>query len=164
MGSLLRHLLHRKRNQSKELLDMYSEHTNRGTRPTYMELKSLVEVETRSLSHFFIVFDAFDECTAQNDTRTKLLNELKSLSKLRLVVTGRPYVGTIISTWLKDISELPIRARNEDIEKYVEGRIINENLTRHCLNTDCLKEKIQRTVVNKAGGMSVFLLTVTDTL
>jgi len=128
-------------------------HTKRGTRPTYMELTKILEAETRSLSQVFVVFDAFDECPAQADTRTKILQELRSLPKLRLMATGRPYVGTIVSR-LGDLSELEIRARGEDIDKYVEQRIhFNENLSRHCLKDQKLEEEIRKTIVDKAAGM-----------
>jgi hypothetical protein len=62
-------------------------------------------------------------------------------------------VSAVVSR-LRDISELQIRARDEDIDKYVEERIhLNENLTHHCRKSGSLEEKIRKTVVTKAAGM-----------
>jgi hypothetical protein len=153
IGSLLNHLLYRKANLSKELTELYSEHMERGTRPTYIELAKILETESRSVSQVFIVFDALDECPVKDDTRTKILEELRRLPNVRLMVTGRPHVTAIVSR-LGDISELQIRARDEDINKYARERIhLNENLNRHCLRDQNLKETIRKTVASKAGGM-----------
>jgi hypothetical protein len=153
IGSVLKHLVHRKANLSKELANLYSEHMARDTRPTYMELAKILETESRSISKVFIVFDALDECPVQYDTRTKILKELRGLPTVRLMATSRPYVTAIMSS-LGDISELQIRARDKDIDKYIKERIhLNENLNHHCLKDQSLEETIRETVVRKAGGM-----------
>ena len=125
-------------------------HTERGTRPKYMELTWILESKIRSLSRVFVVFDAFDECPAEEDTRIRILLELRSLPKLKVMATGRPHVRPIVLR-LGDISELEIRARDKDID---EQRIhFNENLSPHCLKDQKLEEKIRKTVVEKAAGM-----------
>jgi len=50
----------------------------------------------------------------------------------------------------------PIRARDQDIDTYVEQRIhLNEKLSHHCLNDGKLEEQIRRKVVEKAAGMHI---------
>jgi hypothetical protein len=84
---------------------------------------------------------------------TKILKELRRLPAVRLMATGRPHVTSIMSS-LGHISELRIRARDEDIDEYVKERIhLNENLSHHCLKDQSLEETIRKTVVTKAGGM-----------
>jgi hypothetical protein len=73
VGSVIKHLMHRNTNPSKELINLYSEHMERSTRPTYTELTKILEIESRSVSQVFIVFDALDECPVQYDTRTKIV-------------------------------------------------------------------------------------------
>jgi methionine synthase II (cobalamin-independent) len=95
IGSLLKHLVHRNAHISKELTDLYLEHMKRGTHLTYMELAKILEAESRNVSQVFVVFDALDECTIQDDTHTKILEELRRLPTVRLMITGRPHVTAI---------------------------------------------------------------------
>jgi hypothetical protein len=153
IGSLFKHLMQRKENLSKELNELYSTHTKRGTRPTFPELTHILEIESRTISKFFVVFDALDECTEQDNARTKILMEFQRLPNVRLMVTGRPDVIDTVSR-LGDISELEIRARDEDISKYFKGQIhLKNNLSYHCRNDPGLEEKIKEKVVEKAKGM-----------
>ena len=150
------HCIHRKINLSKELVNLYSDHTEKSTRPSCIELAKIFEIECRSLSHVFIVLDALDECTDKIETRTKILTEVAKLPKVRLMATGRPYVTkTVISKWGNaEVSELPITAKDEDIEKYAKNKLdLNENLSRYCRRDPSLKDTIPKTVVSKAKGM-----------
>ena len=154
IGSLVKQLLHRRGNPSKGLTDLYSQHTERKTRPTYLELAKLLEAEVREFSKVFVVIDALDECPVQNDTRTKILKEVSKLSTVRVMMTGRPHVTAVMLSSFGEACDVPIRARDEDIDKYTEERIhLNENLSRHCLRSEGLEETIRQTVVSKAGGM-----------
>ena len=154
IGSLVKHLVNRRGNPSKDLTDLCSQHTKRGTRPTYLELSKILETEARQFSKVFVVIDALDECPVQNDTRTKILKELSKLSTVRVMMTGRPHVTAVMLSSFGEVGEVQIRARDEDIDKYTEERLhLNENLHRHCLRSEGLEETIRQTVVSKAGGM-----------
>jgi len=152
--SLVKHLVQRKANRSKELNELYSQHTERDTRPTYLELAKFLETESREFSKVFVVCDALDECPVQHDTRTKILKEFSRLTTVRVLITGRPHVAAVVQSRFGDVSELQIRARDEDIDKYTEERIhLNENLHHHCLRDQNGEETIRKTVISKAGGM-----------
>jgi len=154
LGSLVKQLVHRRGNPSKGLTDLYSQHRERRTRPTYLELAKLLETEVREFSKVFVVIDALDECPVQNDTRTKILKEVSKLSTVRVMMTGRPHVTAVMLSSFGEACDVPIRARDEDIDKYTKERIhLNENLSRHCLRSEGLEETIRQTVVSKAGGM-----------
>ena len=154
IGSLVKHLVHRRGNPSQDLTDLYSQHTERRTHPTYLELSMILETEAREFSKVFVVIDALDECPVRNDTRTKILTELSKLSTVRVMITGRPHVTAVVLSSLGEVCQVQIRARDEDIDKYTEERIhLNENLSRHCLRSEGLEETIRQTVVSKAGGM-----------
>jgi hypothetical protein len=154
IGGLVKHLVQRKANLSKELTDLYSEHTKRETRPTYLEFTKILEAEARGFSKVFVVIDALDECPVQHDTRTKILKELSRLPTVGLLITGRPHVDTVVRSSFGDVGELQIRARDEDIDEYTKERIhLSENLKHRCLRDQNLEESIRRTVVRMAGGM-----------
>jgi len=155
MGSLLKHLVYRNGSLSlsKELRDLYSEHMRNSTRPTFTEFAKVLEAESREIPSLFVVFDALDECAQQDDTRTKILNELRRLPTVRLLITGRADVAGVMSI-LGDVSELEICARDEDIDKYIEGEVDRkENLINNCKNDEDLKKTIREIIVMKARGM-----------
>ena len=105
IGSLVKHLVQRKTNLSNELADLYSQHAGMKTRPTYLELAKILETESSAFTKVFVVFDALDECPC-----TKILGELAKLPSVRVLLTGRPHVATVVVSSLGDgISEVRIR-------------------------------------------------------
>lgn len=152
IGSLLAQSLLGKGTLPNELCNLYSECQKKEIRPTFSDLTRILEIETRKLTNIFIVLDALDECPEKEDTRTKVLNALRSLHGLRLMVTGRPHISSVMAK-LGEISQLEIHASDEDVGMYIEKRITsNENLIQLCRQNSNLREIIKSTVIKKASG------------
>jgi hypothetical protein len=146
IGSLLNQLLKNKLSEQLSKREIQS-------CPTFTELSHILEMEVRSFSMVFIVFDALDECSEQGDMRIKVLNLLRGLPKLRLMITCRPHVLPVLSRFER-LHKLDIHARDDDIRKYVNTRIDdNENLEFLCRQNQDLRGIILSGVIEKARGM-----------
>ncbi|KAF3216760.1 hypothetical protein TWF106_008161 [Orbilia oligospora] len=135
--------------------DLYFKHQKTKTRPLQNEvieaLRSVVALYTRV---FFIV-DALDECQTDDDCRKKLLEELLDLQResgANILVTSRPIPE--ITGEFKKSRKLKIRAHDEDINKYLNGRM--RELPRFVAKNSDLKERIIKSISGSVDGM--FLL------
>jgi hypothetical protein len=141
---------------SDEVRSLYEKHVKRDTHPTLKEISKTLQLEMSHFSKVFIVFDALDECATDQNIRSKVLDELKTLQpKLRLMVTGRPFAATYMSRF-DGYKTLEIRARDSDIKKFVEGQIdTDESVRKYTSESDGdeLRKQIVDTVVIKAKGM-----------
>lgn len=155
VGSLLQQLLQRKSTISKEIVALYQSHTIRKTHPTIAELSTLLQAETRELTKLFVVVDALDECPEAD--RVKLLSELKKLQPiLRLLVTGRPHIDSVAQRF-QETSKLEVRASDDDIKAYLEGRIENAETLKPLIGKQPkLRNFIISTIVEQVKGMYVF--------
>lgn len=92
----------------------------------------MLQAEAQTLTTLFIVLDALDEYTKTNYCRVKILSEIRKLgSNLRILVTGREHVESILLESFPGAKRMEIRASDEDIRKFVDGCIeIEQNLKR----------------------------------
>jgi len=134
------------------------------TRPTLSEYADLLQSEVRRFSKVFIVIDALDECSESNGTRDNFLAEIRKLQPtIHLLVTSRHI--EIIERAFKNAARLEIRASDEDVRKYLEGRIASEpQLVRHVEKDSTLQDTIINAIVEKAKGMYVLVILRTDCL
>ena len=98
-------------------------------------------------SKVFIIVDALDECREDDATRALLLQVLRSLPlQVNLMVTSRnlPSIGRDF----EGAKRLHIRAKDDDMKVYIEGRIAFG--PRHLKN---LQEAIVNKIVKNAKGM-----------
>jgi hypothetical protein len=133
------------------LAKLYETHTSRETLPPLAEISTALQHELSGFSKFFIVLDALDECTANKQL---ILNELKKLQpKIRLLITGRPFVSKDVSIF-DNITMVQIRASDNDLERFVQGQMaIHETLEEHTSKDSELAKLIIETIVEKAKGM-----------
>ena len=122
-------------------------------RPTLAECANLLQSEVRGFSKIFIVIDALDECPESNGTRMSFLMEIRKLQpNIHLLVTSR-YIPSIEREFEK-AERVEIRASNEDIRRYLGGRIERgHRLVRHVRADPALHKTIINTIVEKAKGM-----------
>jgi len=105
---------------------------------------------TNGFSKVFVVVDALDECS--DSTREELLPALRSLAGTNLLVTSRD-IASIARDFQED-KQLNIRAREEDIRNYIEGRIPRLRFLKIHVDKDAaLKEDIVKAIVESADGM-----------
>ena len=124
LASLLKQLAQGQSSLPDSVKDLYDRHKVKRTRPSLDEtLKSLHSVAAM-YSRVFIVIDALDECQVSDNCRSRFLSEIFNLQ----VKYGANIFAT--SRFIPEITEkfngstlLEIRARGEDVQKYLDGRI-----------------------------------------
>jgi hypothetical protein len=128
----------------------YNHHQDHGTRPTLEELTNALALEIRMYSKVFIVVDALDECPEGDGTRTNLLQSLRCLvGTVSLLATSRDLSS--IAQYFDGTKRLNIYANDQDIRKYIEGRIASTP-RRHL---KALQETIVNEIIKNVQGMQV---------
>jgi len=114
----------------------------------------LLKAKCRSLLTLFMVIDALDECFSES--KDKLLEELQGLGpKLRLLITSRPSIMDI-GDYFQNVVHLEIRARNEDIKRYLTKRLQSESRFKTYIHAEpSLHNDIINAILDKAKGMLV---------
>jgi len=113
----------------------------------------LLQLEAKSFSKVFIIVDALDESNESNGVRDSFLAEIRNLQpSIHLLVTSR-HISTIEREF-ESAARVEIQASNEDVRKYLEGRIERESRLRCHVKADpALQDRIINTIVEKAQGM-----------
>ena len=125
---------------------LYKRHVERNTRPTFEEYTRALQSEIKTFSRVFVVVDALDECL--EDNRSDLLTALRSLGNtVNLMVTSRDLSS--IAKYFPRTKRLDIYATNEDVQRYIEGRITRTS--RQHLKS--LQEIIVNKIVENVKGM-----------
>lgn len=149
MANLLKQVIQDQPNLSEDVKRIYLCH--RPKRPTFAETAEAFRNEIKRFSKVFVIIDALDETTDNDDIRTLLLSELESLP-IHLLVTSRH--DTIIERRFDHAQCLEIRATDGDVQTYVKARIATEKiLLRHIERNPSLEERILKTVVDKSKKM-----------
>lgn len=156
LGSLLQQLVRHQPDILNEICDIYHRHGDGEYPPTRSELSSLLQLEFLSLSKVFVIVDALDECTNEDNMSTKLLCEFQKLhTSLHLLITSRRHIINVKHEF-PDARKLDIRARDEDLKVYLEKRIrMEERLRIYVDKNPELGETIKNKIIEKADGMSV---------
>jgi len=158
LGSLLKQLTLRKTIISPAIRKLWQLHTMRKSRPTDSELLSLLQEESKNWKLFFVI-DALDECPethGDRDCRRKLLMDVGELGP-QLFVTGRPHVKHVVDIF-PDAAHTRIRASDDDVRKYVNGRIdMDAKLGFYVGQNAKLRRRIVSKIVKKVDGMLVSL-------
>ncbi|CAD6570009.1 MAG: hypothetical protein ASARMPREDX12_003269 [Alectoria sarmentosa] len=133
----------------------YRHHTNSGTRLNAEEIHALLQSTLSGFSQIYIVADAVDELSNNDQVRQTLLSSLNALQKVHtvnLMVTSR-FIPRIAQE-LRDPLCLEIRASDEDVRRYVQGHI---NDLAKCVPKNLkLQELVEDSIVTAVDGM--FLL------
>ncbi|KAL8680049.1 MAG: hypothetical protein Q9186_003729 [Xanthomendoza sp. 1 TL-2023] len=106
--------------------NLYKARNRTHERPLSTDLVSMLGSMLRTFQHNYIVVDALDECT--DEVKDSLLNGFDSLQKvcnLKIMLTSRPNTITGLSDY-PNAGFLEIRARNEDIGRYISSRVPSE--------------------------------------
>ena len=150
---LLKDMVLRKGTVSQEIHNLYRKHEVMGsTPPSHRETIEVFRNELNKFERFFCVIDGLDE--ASEDSRETVLQELQQFQpKLRLMVTGRPYVEDVPNLF-GGCQILEIRAQDSDIGMFVEGQLKKDKVLRKKVATNAvLKKHVVGTIVEKAKGM-----------
>jgi hypothetical protein len=146
-ASMLKQIVQDRRAVSKDVKEFYDIHRFRAARPPLEQITDILISEIRTYSKVFVVVDALDECREDDTTRAMLLDVLLSLpGQVNLLVTSRdlPSIGRDF----EGTKRLHIRAKDDDIKIYIEGRIALG--PRHLKK---LQDVIVSRIVENAKGM-----------
>ncbi|XXG95875.1 hypothetical protein Hte_002147 [Hypoxylon texense] len=136
--------------------DLYEKHRLKGTRPSYHELSHALQtgLTLATYDRVFIIIDALDECTIDNECRVKLIREVSSLQAkhgVNIFATSR--IITEIAEQFQNALVMPIRAADNDMKMYMDKRLSAQDDE---LFGNDIRETIISKVVEVTGGM--FLL------
>ncbi|KAK0219067.1 hypothetical protein IW262DRAFT_1298166 [Armillaria fumosa] len=122
--------------------------------PSDKEFTSLLSAELKLYDRVYIILDALDELN-DDGCREGVLDALKALGdQIHVFVTSRP-LDTMRS--FTEADKIEIRANDADLEKCVLAGLTDGHLPTLLSKDESLRERILKTVVEKADGM--FLLT-----
>lgn len=150
MGSLLRQLI-----QHTGVIDEDILKFSKDEKPVRLEtITRFLQNKVMGFSLVYIIVDALDECAGTEDTQSRLASDLHNLPKhVKLLFTSRYTIG--VEEDLGPVPRLEIRASDEDIKRYIEGRVGSEHsrLQKHIRTDPDLLEEIIDKVVGNCKGM-----------
>jgi Cdc6-like AAA superfamily ATPase len=154
LSSLLKQLVQEQSPVPESVKSLYERHKDKGSRPSLEEiLKSLHSIAT-DYSRVFILIDALDECQISHAVRRKFLSEVFNLQNktgTNIFATSR-FILEIEKEFEGSIS-LEIRARDEDVQRYLEAHMSELPL---CVSRNrALQGIIQAEIIKAVDGMYV---------
>ncbi|KAB8976012.1 hypothetical protein FH972_026890 [Carpinus fangiana] len=137
------------------LTTLYKRHSEERTKPTVSEYVQILKLILEGLSTTYVIFDAIDECTYENNLCQNLLDVIFGLQRdcqLQLFVTSR-FIPEIMRRF-EGTNSVEIRASSQDVQRYLEENV--KNLAA-CVQEDvALRTDICTTIAESIEGM--FLL------
>ncbi|KAF2187187.1 purine and uridine phosphorylase [Zopfia rhizophila CBS 207.26] len=152
---LLKQLIQGRSSVPENVKSLYDRHMTKRTRPSIDEVSNALHSVFTDYSTVFIIIDALDECQVSGEGRTKFLSEIFNLqakAEVNLFTTSRAIPE--VEREFKGCISLEIRANDEDVYKYLDGRI--SQAQSHALQRPDLRENIKTEIINAVDGM--FLL------
>ena len=156
---LLKQLAQNQSSLPVSVKDLYERHKKYNTRPSSEEISRTLHTVAAMYSRLFIIVDALDECQVSEGSRSMLLSEMFNLRqkcKANIFATSR-FVPEVTENF-KEYTRLDIRAQDDDVRNYLEGRISRSN--RKILRT--LPEDIKMKIIKAIDGMYVFFIFISN--
>ena len=154
VSSLLKQLVQEQPSVPEIVKSLYERYPYKRSRPSPEEiLKSLYAIAT-DYPRIFILIDALDECQVSDGGRRKFLSEvfhLQNKTGANVFATSR-LIPEIMKEFEGSIS-LEIRASKEDMQRYLEGRILE--LPSFVSRRVDLQEEIKTQILKAVNGMYV---------
>lgn len=150
--SLLKQLAQHQASLPRSVQDLYDQHKKKQTLPSLEDTCRVLHSVAAMYSRVFIIVDALDECQVSEGCRSGFLSEIFTLQqkcKVNIFATSR-FVLEITEQFSRHAS-LDVRAHDEDVRKYLEGRILRSG--RKVLET--CREEIITKIIEAVGGMYV---------
>ncbi|KAJ1329892.1 ankyrin repeat domain-containing protein 50 [Microdochium nivale] len=157
--SLITQLYNSRTDLQKDVDTLFSSYNNGGRQLDTASLFKLLHSMIEQAGEIWIVLDALDECGERNDESAYgLFPWIKSLgninSNVHLLVTSRPEqdIQAAFETWDRASEVIPLKSDlvSDDISAYIKEQ--TAAITRWRNRPD-IREKIETTLVAKAGGM-----------
>jgi Cdc6-like AAA superfamily ATPase len=163
LASLLKQLVQERPVLPDVVNALHESHARRNTRPSFDDLSRVLRFVVDSYSRVFFVIDALDECSNVDRTRERLLREIFELqNQKRISVFATSRFSSEIEKYFEGSTSLEIRARDEDVQRYLDERI--PQLLRSAISKySDLQDTVRREVLKAADGMYVHPLSTCDT-
>jgi hypothetical protein len=150
LANILKQLAQSQASLPRGVEDLYDHHKAKRTRPSLDEILTVLHSVMAIYSRTFIVVDAIDECKVASGCRSRFLSEIFSFQEkyaVNLFVTSR-FIPEITEKFSAS-TQLEIRAHTEDVQNYLDSRILQSGL--HLLNA--YREDIKNEITNAVDGM-----------
>ncbi len=124
LTSLLKQLSQGRSSLPSQVKVLHGQHKKKRTRPSIEEISRVLQLVAAMYSRVFVVIDALDECQVSEDCRNRFLTEifeLQSESGANIFASSR-FIPEITDRF-KGSAILEIRAHDEDVRRYLDGRI-----------------------------------------
>jgi hypothetical protein len=131
---------------------LYHKHRAKETRPSITELSRALHAVAALYSRVFVIVDALDECQESNGCQKKILAEILDLEtkfSANVFATSRPIPE--IARVFKDKIRLEVRARDDDVQRYLGGRL--SRVSGFLRSDRQLQEEIKTEIVRAVDGM-----------
>ena len=154
LASLLKQLSLGQSSMPKSVRDLFDQHQKRRTRPLFDEILGALQSVVAMYSRVFIIIDALDECQEYDGCRSRFLLEVFNIQAkcgVNIFATSR-FIPEITEKFTRNTS-LEIRARNGDVQNYLEGHM--SQLPSFVSRSVDLQKTIVTRIVRAAQGMSV---------
>ena len=150
LATLLKQLA-QKQNSIPELVQtLYRKSRSKRVRPTLGDISTMLRYVSTLYSDIFIIVDALDEC--HKTSLGTLLDEifyLQQRTRARIFSTSR-YNLEVVERFRGSVS-LEIRASDEDVQKYLAGRM--QRLPSFVLGSPDLQGQVKATISEAVDGM-----------
>ena len=151
-AALLKQLVWNRPEIATPITQIHELHSKR--KPSFSDILQALQSVFSAYTTTFIVVDALDECSDRDGARGKLidkLHELQAGKDVRLLFTSRSIFE--ITRKFDSKSTLEIHASEEDVKRFVAGRITD--LPACIQNDEELQRTVQSKIVKAVNGMYV---------
>ena len=152
LASLLKQLTQGRPSLPDSVKYLYDSHEDKRTRPSFDEISRALQSVAAIYSRVFVVIDALDECQVTDGCRKILLSEIFKLQAgtgANIMATSR-FIQEVEKEF-KGSASLEIRARDEDLQRYLDRRMAHMF---YSPNPD-LQREIKTEISKAADGMYV---------
>ncbi|RYP23580.1 hypothetical protein DL767_008772 [Monosporascus sp. MG133] len=157
LASLLKQLTQGCSSLPNSVRSLHHDHKDKQTRPSFEEISRAIRSVAALYSRVFIIVDALDE--APFEDRDKFLEAMSNLqqegqARSNIFATSRPEVGSHFAEHFEGYMSKEIRAADNDVLSYINGRLSTIRRPRLSKFPD-LQDAIRKQVVKAADGMYV---------
>lgn len=153
LASIWRQLAQHRDTLSEDVRNLYENHLRSSKPLDIHEVTRTLHSEITEFSKVFLLVDALDECPEDNGCRENLLKELQALQPTVNIMFTTRFRELVYSRFEKPMM-LEIVATDDDLHKYIEGRISSQRkLLKHVQRDVTLSKAIVESVIGNAKGM-----------
>lgn len=162
-SSLLKQLSWRRSIVPESMQRLYEHHRDKQTRPSFDEVFRELQSIIANYRRVFIIIDALDECQVSDGGRRKFLTEtltFQAKTGANIFTTSR--INPEITKLFEQSITLEIRARNEDVQRYLDGQM--SRLPSFVQRSPNLQVEIKATISKAVDSMFLLAQLYIDSL